>query len=148
MPFSQGLKIPNSHPLRKGVFGRGSKIRTYDEGVKVLCLTAWRYPCIEFIVFQHNASIIAYFSPNVKKSFKLLCVENAKPQILPFVYRRLCKKRLPRYFRTGSPNLLYLVNGSAEGSNGKLCKLEALLTEGNANNGDAPEKTDQKEAKS
>ena len=54
--------------------------------------TAWRYPCIEFIIFQHNASIIAYFSPNVKKSFKLLCVENAKPQILPFVYRRFCKK--------------------------------------------------------
>ena len=36
-------KFPRTCPRESG---RGSWIRTNDEGVKVLCLAAWRYPCI------------------------------------------------------------------------------------------------------
>ena len=40
-----------------------------------------------------------------------------------------------------------LRNGCSEGECSKLCKLEALLTEGDTDNGDAPDDSREEEAK-
>ena len=47
---------------------------------------------------------------------------------------------------TRSYDALILRNGCSEGESSKLSKLEALLTEGDTDNGDAPDKTCESEA--